>query len=309
VTEPFDQGNDGEFSTLQTFDRSTEDSLTHRKAKVTEKATEKATETSSGSNDFLKLDPATRGPSNDKLPDSQGEPKIYSDSNDPSYAGMKIVPLNPDANISSNAPKSSSAIGTTAITDKAGVTDKVWKDTPLDDISRSGAPGAGPRAPEHLTPATPDTSKTSTTASTSTAIGTTAPDSVKAAGTYESAAPKVSGADAAENSRVDSEKASASRDTPGWTSTGVASDSNTFDPAARSSVMGEPKSTLTQQAGHILSSTDDVAGLVGETTPRQSESHKSPELGSSPSNDEHNSKMSSLKEKMKNKLHIGSKDK
>jgi hypothetical protein len=307
VTEPFDQGNDGEHLTSDTPISGQGMVLTCCKAR----ATEKVTETSSTSNDFLKLDPTTRGPSNDRLPDSQGEPKIYSfNSNDPSYAGMDIIPLNPDANTSSSAPKSSHATEATGITDKAGVSDQVWKDTPLDDISRSGAPGAGPRAPEHATPATPDTTKTTTT-STDPAVKTFAPDSVTAAsGTYERSAPKVSESDAIENSRVDSEKASASRDTPGWASTGVASDSNKYDPpAVKPSSMGEPSGTSIQKAGHILSSADGVAGPAGETTGRRFESHKSPELGSSPSNDEHSSKMSSLKEKMKNKLHIGSKDK
>jgi hypothetical protein len=288
--------------------------LTHSKVKATEKATEtatdKATETSSGSDDFLKLDMTTRGSSNNKLPDSQGEPKIYSDTNDPSYTGMNIVPLNPDANISSSVPKTASSTEATGITDKAGVTDQLWKDTPLDDISRSGAPGAGPRAPEHVTPATPDTTKTTTTSTDSAVITSTHNSMTPSAGTYESSAPKVSGADAAENTKVDSAKASANRDTPGWASTGVTSDSSKFDPSTTSTTsMGEPKSTWTQKAIHVLNSADGVAGIAGETADRKSETHKSPELASSPSNDEHSSKMSHLKEKMKNKLHIGSKDK
>jgi hypothetical protein len=50
----------------------------------------------------------------------------------------------------------------TGITDKAGVTDKVWKSTDLDEVKASGAPGAGPAAPDYKA-ATPDTSLTSNT--------------------------------------------------------------------------------------------------------------------------------------------------
>jgi hypothetical protein len=65
---------------------------------------------------------------------------------------MPIVPLNPDVASSSS----------TGITDKAGVTDKIWKPTELDEVKPSGAPGAGPAAPDYKV-ATPDTGLTSTT--------------------------------------------------------------------------------------------------------------------------------------------------
>jgi hypothetical protein len=48
------------------------------------------------------------------------------------------------------------------MTDKTGVTDKVWKETALDEIKPSGAPGAGPSAPDYKV-ATPDTSLASST--------------------------------------------------------------------------------------------------------------------------------------------------
>jgi hypothetical protein len=242
VTEPFDQGNDA-------------------------KATEKAAEKTSGSNEFLKLDPTTKGPTETKT-ETSTDPKIYSDSADPSYVGMPIVPLNPDSATSNTG--ASSTTQSTAITDKAGVTDKIWKETPLDDISRSGAPGAGPTAPDSTT--------TTTTTSPDPVIKTSAPDSVTgASSTYAAGA----GTDAAEN-----------RDTPGWTSTGVPSDSSNFDAA-----------TAKQNAA---SGGSESKGLAGEHVGRKSESA---DLTSSPSNEEKGGKMSHLKEKMKNKLHIGSKDK
>ncbi|CAE7033029.1 hypothetical protein PTNB73_04936 [Pyrenophora teres f. teres] len=255
VTEPFDQGNDA-----------------------------KANEKTSSSDKFLKLDPVTKGPTETKT-ESTGDPKIYSNSQDPSYAGMPIVPLNPDA-ATSNTAATSSAPTTTAITDKAGVTDKLWKDTPLDDISRSGAPGAGPAAPTDVTPAVPGSAATTT--STDPAIKTSAPDSVTASsGVYSGSEPNTSGAGAIADIKTDAEKASDNRDTPEWTSTGVPSDKSNYEAA-----------TARQNAA----SPGESKGLTEPPVGRKSESN---DLSSSPSNEEKGSKMSHLKEKMKNKLHIG----
>ncbi|RYN25851.1 hypothetical protein AA0115_g7366 [Alternaria tenuissima] len=254
VTEPFDQGNDS-------------------------KATEKAAEKTSTSDEFLKLDPTTQGPTETKT-ETSTDPKIYSDSKDASYVGMPIVPLNPDV-ATSNTDASSTA-QSTGITDKAGVTDKIWKETPLDDISRSGAPGAGPTATE---------STTATSTSPDPAIKTTAPDSVTAGSS-------VYAAGAGTETKTDAEKLSENRDTPGWASTGVPSDSSNFDAA-----------TAKQNAA---SGGSESKGSAGEHVGRKSESGRNSEstdLTSSPSNEEKGGKMSHLKEKMKNKLHIGSKDK
>lgn len=64
---------------------------------------------------------------------------------------MPIVPLTPDA---ANLGSTSTSTATGG-TDKAGVSDTVWKPTPLDEVKPSGAPGAGPEPPAHVTPATP----------------------------------------------------------------------------------------------------------------------------------------------------------
>ncbi|RMZ70676.1 glycine-rich cell wall structural 1 [Pyrenophora seminiperda CCB06] len=203
ATEPFDQGNDS-------------------------KATEQASDETSNSNDFLKLDPVTKGPTEtetDTKTESKGEPKIYSDSQDPSYAGMPIVPLTDAA--TSNTGATSSATTTTAITDKAGVTDKLWKDTPLDDISRSGAPGAGPAGPTDVTPAVPDSAATTT--STDATI------------------------------KTEAEKESDNRDTPEWTSTGVPSDNSNYEAAAarqNAASSGESKGLTEPAVGRKSESTE-----------------------------------------------------
>jgi hypothetical protein len=163
---------------------------------------------------------------------------------------MPIVPLNPDV-ATSNTDASSTA-QSTGITDKAGVTDKIWKETPLDDISRSGAPGAGPTATE---------STTATSTNPDPAIKTTAPDSVTAGSS-------VYAAGAGTETKTDAEKLSENRDTPGWASTGVPSDSSNFDAATAkqnaASGGSESKGLWTRQPGHSQSSTDGVAGSAGE---------------------------------------------
>jgi hypothetical protein len=220
---------------------------------------------------------------------------------------MPITSLTPDNAVLSNNP-TSSATGTTAITDK------VWKETPLDDISRSGAPGAGPTPPSHVTPATPglaadtttspDAAANTTTSSSDAAVKTSAPDSVTASsGLYSGSEPQRSEADAGLN-KTEAEKESEKRDTPTWTDTGVTSDSSKYEEDVvkqNAASSKEPKSTLIEKAGHVLSSSDGMAGVAENETGRKS--------SSADSHEEKGGKMSHLKEKMKNKLHIGSKDK
>ncbi|KAH9866182.1 hypothetical protein J1614_008747 [Plenodomus biglobosus] len=273
ASEPFDQGKDA-----------------------------KATHTASDSNtDFLKLNPTLDGPQPDSETQSSGDPKIYTSRDDATYTGMPIVPLNPDSATSGTGASTStpSAIGTSTVTNKAATTDKVWKDTPLDDISRSGAPGAGPTAPAHVTPAVPDSTTSgvgSTVANTDSAIKTTAPDSVTAASSTYGADPTKTAASPGVGDIKDSKgptentpaKTTPARDgTPAWTDTGVPS-------------KVEPSTSADTAASK---------GLAEESHGRKSETGKSPALASSPSNEEKSGKMSHLKEKLKDKLHIGHKDK
>jgi hypothetical protein len=278
---------------------------------------------STGSEPFLKLDPDTK-PMTDSPAGAPtgGDPKIYSDTPDATYTGMKIVPLNPDAKTSNtSATPASTTTETTAITDKAGVSDQVWKDTPLDDISRSGAPGSGPKGPAHVTPAAPDSTATTSTATTTadSAIKTSAPDSVTAS------------SDKYAKSSSLTNPTDSLRDTPEWTSTGVSPNggehleeakkaeatkaevtktTDSSSPATATATASDSKTgTWMQKTRSVMGGADGVAGIAEDKTARKSESGKSPELSTTTSNDEKNGKMSHLKEKMKNKLHIGSKDK
>jgi hypothetical protein len=62
--------------------------------------------------------------------------------------------LNPVVN---KVTDTSPASGATGITDKAGASEQIWKPTDIDEVKPSGAPGAGPDAPDYK-PATPDLS-------------------------------------------------------------------------------------------------------------------------------------------------------
>jgi hypothetical protein len=124
--------------------------------------------TSYKQDDFLKLNPTLGEPT---TTDSTSSLKTGSTNE----TGMPIVPLNPNVATSDNSHTSSSGTG---MTDKTGVTDKVWKETALDEIKSSGAPGAGPSAPDYKA-ATPDTSLTSSTTEKPSELGaaTTSHDS------------------------------------------------------------------------------------------------------------------------------------
>lgn len=247
ATEPFDQGNNAN-------------------------ATEKVAEKTSRSDSFLKLDPVHQT----QAETTTSAPTTGKD--DTSNVGMPITSLAPDTAVLSSETTSNT-------TEATGVTDKVWKENPLDDISRSGAPGAGPEAPSNVTAATPDAAATTTTAtSTDAAIKTSAPDSVTASsGVYSGFEPR-SEDDA--GIKTEAEKESEKRDTPAWTDTGVPSDSTKYEQDVARQNAASPK--------------ESKSALEKETS-RKSESTEG--------NEEKGSKMSHLKEKMKNKLHIGSKDK
>lgn len=243
ATEPFDQGNAA--TPLDTADKKAFlDESSNDKVAKDSVAGEKADNATSGSNDFLKLNPTLDGPATE-----EGAPKIHTNASDPTYTGMPIVPLDPDVATSGVEKKSSSTTEATGITDQAGVTNKVWKETPLDDISRAGAPGAGPDAPDSTTP---------------------------------SKAPVTDGTDVAKDSKVE-QSLDGSVSPKNTTSLGVG--------ATESGATGESK------------------GLVGEKSTHKSDSSKPVEPVSSATSEEKSSKISHLKGKLKDKLHIGSKDK
>lgn len=227
ATEPYDQGNAP--TPLATDDKKPS-------FPVTGKDTEDAT-TSTSQKEFLQLSPEVEAPK----PATEASTTTTS-KDETTSTGLPIIPLTADT--STSGPQTSASKDVTETTGPTGTTDKVWKDTPLDDISRSGAPGAGPAAPESVTVATPETtSKTATT---------TAPDT----NTATTATP-----------------------TPVTASSDISKDTSAKDSSATSGIVGEKPH------------------------------HKSEPTTSSPASEEKTGKMSHLKEKLKDKLHIGSKDK
>lgn len=235
VTEPYDQGN---APTPAADDKNT--FLDYSK---TGKEGEDAT-TSTSQKEFLQLSPEV------DTSKSATQASTTTSKDETTSTGLPIIPLTPDAATSGQTSTSKDAAETTG---PAGITDKVWKDTPLDDISRSGAPGAGPAAPESVTVATPETTDKSATATAADKTTTT---------------------------------------------------TSTSDPLAKSIV---PKPETTTSDTHKDTPAKDssaTSGIVGEKP-----HHKSEPTVSSPSSEEKTGKMSHLKEKLKDKLHIGSKDK
>jgi hypothetical protein len=108
--------------------------------------TSSATDTTSNKDDdFLKLNPTLGKP-------TSFEPSTGTTGSTAGETSMPIIPLNPDV-------ASSSSTGTA---DKAVAAGGDWKPTELDAVKPSGAPGAGPSAPDYKV-ATPDTSLTSAT--------------------------------------------------------------------------------------------------------------------------------------------------
>jgi hypothetical protein len=92
--------------------------------------------TSYKEDDFLKLNPS--------LGQTTSTGAAGASSGTTGESSIPIVPMNPDSSTMGSGHSAS-----TGITDKAGVTDKVWKPTELDEVKTSGAPGAGPAAPDY----------------------------------------------------------------------------------------------------------------------------------------------------------------
>jgi hypothetical protein len=103
--------------------------------------------TSYKADDFLKLDPTLGKPA---TTDSSAETKTGTTGD----SSLPIIPLNPDTSTSSS--------GQTNTASATGITNKIWKPTELDEVKPSGAPGAGPEAPDYKV-ATPDLSSTTST--------------------------------------------------------------------------------------------------------------------------------------------------
>lgn len=211
-----------------------------------------------------------------------------------------FLKLNPVVNrVSDSSPASGATSGATGVTDKAGVSEQVWKPTDIDEVKPSGAPGAGPSAPEY-TPATPDLSS-------------------KAAGSTPKPAETTSEekkTEGVETAHSDSAKAQPSvggpiqevlDKGPGASKEHTIDESEVEDPSSK---MNDKTHRATD--AHKTGESGDVETHAAETTKSHStDSGSKAAESSSPSNNEEKSekKMDKLKDKLKTKLHIGSKDK
>jgi len=233
--------------------------------------------------EFLKLNPTLGKPTTDT--------SSVANTSSTGESAIPVIPLNPDAS-TSNTHGASSA---------TGVTDKVWKPTELDDVSRAGAPGAGPTAPDYK-PATGDTSLSASDKPTESATTTS-----------DSSTPKKDNA-GVENPHSDSAKAQPTVGGPieellnKGTSPKVehtVDDSEANDPHSK---MNDKtvRATDAQKTGDGATVQSHQAE---KTTSHASESSKTVESPSPSGEEKSEKKMDKLKDKLKNKLHIGSKDK
>jgi hypothetical protein len=101
--------------------------------------------TSYKADDFLKLNPTMGQPT---ATESITDTKTGATG----QSSLPIIPLTPE-------PSTMSTGQTTDAMSSPGISEKVWKPTELDAVKPSGAPGAGPEAPDYK-PATPDLSST-----------------------------------------------------------------------------------------------------------------------------------------------------
>ncbi|KAH8724073.1 hypothetical protein GQ44DRAFT_618844 [Phaeosphaeriaceae sp. PMI808] len=269
VNDPFDKGN------------TEHDPITTPRL-LTNQTLATSADATSKSDDFLKLRPAV-GEAKATEPTTATKTGAVGDS------AMPIVPLNPDTATSNTATSSA-----TGITDKAGVSDKVWKPTELDQVKPEGAPGAGPSAPA-VTPASPETSSTPIKASENHGV-----DAVK----DDKASDAVQASSALKKSSVGNEQIDV-----------ILSSTPKAEHSVPDTEANDPHSKMTDKTMHHTDAskdrdTDNVSDLTTDSTVRKSESSKSAEPSSPGSGDEKSGgKMSHLKEKLKDKLHIGSKDK
>lgn len=257
-----------------------------------------------------------------------------------------------DATTSTTTGSSSTATG---ITDKAGVTDKVWKPTDVDAVNPSvtdpavapetgvgavgstGSPATGKDTLWRGVDAYKDTSSTGPTSTGSTLTGsepTRVTSGESTTGTPKGAIdpePKnyslgdlTSGKDTppkpvGENtSSANTISDSASKPHDSATSPPDLSNTSPGDKPDYTADTHQPShsgGTWTHKVGAVLNKADGVAGLVGERSGHGGPASSNPErenhsssISPSGDDDEKSGKMDKLKDKLKTKLHIGSKD-
>jgi hypothetical protein len=101
--------------------------------------------TSYKDDDFLKLNPTMGQP-------TTTESSTGTNTGATGQSSLPIIPLAAESSTTSSGQ-------TTDNMTSPGISEKVWKPTELDEVKQSGAPGAGPEAPDYK-PATPDLSST-----------------------------------------------------------------------------------------------------------------------------------------------------
>jgi len=292
VAEPFDKGN-------------TETGLGTS-------STTNPTTTAGKSEDFLKLNP-TIGQTT--TPESSA---TTSNTTGPAaQPSLPIVPLVPDSSTLGSTTATTTSTSATGVTDKTGVTDQTWKANPLDEVSTSGAPGAGPAAPSNVTAATPESH--SGTATTSEPVGsklesatdskvdthkntTTTPATTETSGTHGTTG-EHKGSVAPSVDAILGKTPKAEHSVP---------DEEANDPHSKMKEKTVRKADASQpdttgEAPVVDSSAHKTeSNKTDGSAPKTDSSSKSPDHATG---EEKDSKVSALKEKLKNKLHIGSKDK
>jgi len=252
--------------------------------------TSSTTATTEGkSENFLKLNPsmgksATTESSTDTKAGSTTETSI------------PILPLNPDA---STLGSNQTSTNSTGAADKTGVSDNVWKPTALDEVKPSGAPGAGPEAPSNVTPAVPE-GFSGTSAKTAEAADT------KAEPKESTTAPTSSdnqGSSGAHKGSVTPQVDAIIGSTPAAEHSVPDEEANDPHSKMQNKTVRNTDKSVPDTTGHAP---------VIDSKAEKTESNTSDSKSKSPdraNGEEKDSKMSHLKDKLKTKLHIGSKDK
>ncbi|KAL5119675.1 hypothetical protein ACEQ8H_002521 [Pleosporales sp. CAS-2024a] len=253
--------------------------------------------------DFLKLDPTLGKPA----ATDASTTATTATTGATGGSSLPILPLTPDT--------SSASAGQATSTSSTGVADKEWKPTELDAVKPSGAPGAGPAAPDYkvATPHLPSPTSSKPT------------EHAESEGTakHVDAAAKTSGV---ETSHSDAVQAQPSVGGPieEMLNKGTTSKSEHTVPESEAQ---DPHSKMSAKTVRSTEAHKTDVGTV-ESHPAETSSRPSPSASSSskpaepassskpaepasPSGNDEKSekKMSALKDKLKNKLHIGTKDK
>jgi len=193
--------------------------------------------------------------------------------------------------------KQDPAIATSSST-TTGDSDKAWKPTALDEVKPEGAPGAGPAAPSNVTPATGDVSSSTSDKKVDEPTTKDTTDSTPAEKKEESKAPAADEPPKQHSVGNNIDKILDSQPKSKHT----VDDAEASDP--HSKMTGK---TVRQTDASQHGESANTKSLADDKTPSKQASHGSGQTGESGEGAE-KTKLST-KEKLKQKLHIGHKDK